>query len=441
MIEHLSTTPFGRRGLSCAMIAGQIVAGKAAAAPSVDKWRVFRAVCEVRSALGASDRALVVLEALLSFHPQAELAADEGLIVFPSNAQLALRAHGMAPATLRRHLAVLVECGLVVRRDSPNGKRYARKGEDGGIETAFGFDLAPLLARAAEFERLAEEIRAERRAVRLLRERLTLLRRDISKMIAFALEEAVAGDWTGRQLEYRAILEQLPRNATRAALESVEASLRRLAAELRKHLEMRVNVEKPSANESHFERHIQNSKSHHLESEPRFEKKQGRPSAFNPEPARDSGEHQAPEPPMPAPEIFAQEPDREAAGAIMPELETKSAPPPAFPLGLVLRACPDIAGYARDGISGWADLVATANLVRSALGVSPDAWDQACEVMGAMDAAIAVAAILQRAEHIQSSGGYLRSLTDKARAGQFSVGPLLMSLLRAAARSEQARAG
>jgi replication initiation protein RepC len=52
-----------------------------------------------------------------------------------------------------------------------------------------------------------------------------------------------------------------------------------------------------------------------------------------------------------------------------------------------------------------------------------------------------VAAILQRAEHINSPGGYLRSLTDKAKAGQFSVGPVLMSLLRAVKRGEGDRTG
>ena len=114
-----------------------------------------------------------------------------GLVVFPSNDQLALRAHGMAPATLRRHLAVLVDCGLLIRRDSPNGKRYARKGQGGVIETAFGFDLTPLVARAAEFERLAEAARAERRAYLVVREGITLVRRDIAKMIAAGAEEGV----------------------------------------------------------------------------------------------------------------------------------------------------------------------------------------------------------------------------------------------------------
>ncbi len=50
--------------------------------------------------------------------------------------------------------------------------------------------------------------------------------------------------------------------------------------------------------------------------------------------------------------------------------------------------------------------------------------------MGEHEASIVVAAILQRGEEIKSAGGYLRVLTAKARAGEFSVGPVLMALLR-----------
>ncbi len=111
----------------------------------------------------------------------------------------------MAPATLRRHLAMLVEAGLILRRDSPNGKRFARRGQGGAIEDAFGFDLTPLIARAAEIENLAEEVRAENRAIALLRERITLIRRDIGKMIETALEEGVSGNWEARQSEFRTL--------------------------------------------------------------------------------------------------------------------------------------------------------------------------------------------------------------------------------------------
>ncbi|WP_378942459.1 plasmid replication protein RepC [Mesorhizobium sp. ANAO-SY3R2] len=402
MIEHISTTPFGRRPLSLAMVAGQMAAGGCAPGASANKWQVFRAVCEAKGLLGASDRALAVLNALLSFHPDSDLVAGEGLVVFPSNAQLALRAHGMAPATLRRHLSVLVDCGLVVRRDSPNGKRYARKGFDGAIEQAFGFDLTPLLARAAEFERMAEAVRAERRALLLVRERITILRRDIAKMIAFGLEEGIAADWQRLHLEYREIASQIPRTASRLELEPIAQELAVLAQEVRKALESHVNSEETSANESHFERHIQNSNTHPHELEPGLEEDQGATVAI--------------------------------------KLETRSLPPTGYPLGMVLRACPDIADYARNGISGWGELVETANLVRGALGVSPDAWNQACEAMGAVDAAIMVAAMLQKGEAISSPGGYLRSLTAKAKAGDFSIGPVLMALLRGRGGA-QAKAG
>ena len=132
------------------------------------KWstngKSFIRYCTARPRIGVSERALAVLNALISFYPETTLTGEDDLIVFPSNEQLCLRTHGMPASTLRRQLAALVDAGLIVRRDSPNGKRYARKGRGGEIKLAFGFDLAPLVVRAEEFERLAQEIEAETRA-------------------------------------------------------------------------------------------------------------------------------------------------------------------------------------------------------------------------------------------------------------------------------------
>jgi replication initiation protein RepC len=50
--------------------------------------------------------------------------------------------------------------------------------------------------------------------------------------------------------------------------------------------------------------------------------------------------------------------------------------------------------------------------------------------MGEEEAAIVIAAILQRASMINSPGGYLRNLTEKARAGKFSAWPMVMALWR-----------
>src|ERR1700688_4541837 len=122
MQPHSSTTPFGRRSLTLAHVASQANAKARPAEKAVHKWEVFRAICTAKARIGVSERALAVLNALLTFHPETALTG-EGLIVFPSNEQLSLRAHGMPATTLRRQLTALVDSGLIVRRDSPNGKR------------------------------------------------------------------------------------------------------------------------------------------------------------------------------------------------------------------------------------------------------------------------------------------------------------------------------
>ena len=100
------TTPFGRRPMTLALVKRQVATNEIKAGKSVDKWKVFRDASEAREELGLQSNSLAVLDALLSFYPENELRQGAQLVVFPSNAQLILRAHGMAGATLRRHLAV-----------------------------------------------------------------------------------------------------------------------------------------------------------------------------------------------------------------------------------------------------------------------------------------------------------------------------------------------
>jgi replication initiation protein RepC len=143
MEPHQPTTPFGRRTLTLAHVATQMAASNRPPDEVVHKWQVFRAICTGRPKLGVSERALAVLNTLLSFYPETTLTGEDELIVFPSNEQLCLRTHGMPPSTLRRQLASLVDAGLVVRRDSPNGKRYARKGGRSPLPSALTSRRSP----------------------------------------------------------------------------------------------------------------------------------------------------------------------------------------------------------------------------------------------------------------------------------------------------------
>ena len=425
MESRYVTTPFGRRPMSLGMLASQQLAETIEPGIKRNKWKLFRAICEARPALGVTDRALTVLDALLTFYPDDEISEERGLIVFPSNAQLSLRARGMTPATLRRHLAVLVEAGLIVRRDSPNGKRYARRDREGAVGEAFGFSVAPLLARAAEIESLAAQAVADRELLRATRERLTVCRRDISKLITTALEEKVAGDWEGIATMFRALLARIPRVATVENLTPLLDEMALLRTEVVNLLEIRIKITKIDANESQTERHKQNSNPKSTyELEPSFETKQGEKSADNDDPNA-------------VPSDKGRQKERTPSGGTGNKVYGAADPGAghslkSFPLGLVLQACPAILDYGPGGtIGNWRDLMLAAVVVRSMLGVSPSAYEEACTGMGPENAATVIACILERGGHINSAGGYLRDLTRRTEKGEFAIGPMLMALVRA----------
>ena len=395
MQSGIVTTPFGRRPASLALVKSQLQAADITTGKSADKWKIFRDISEARGLLGLQDRALAVLDALLSFYPRNELSEVHGLVVFPSNAQLSVRAHGIAGTTLRRHLAALVDAGLIHRRDSPNGKRYAHRDGSGAIEQAFGFSLAPLLARMEELAHLAQQVAEERRLFKRAKEALTICRRDVRKLITAAMEEGADGDWQEIEATYIALARRLPRTPSRSAVEAVLDEMALLREEIVNMLEIQQEMQKTDGNAIQYGHHIQNSKpesTHELE--PRSKKEQGE----------------------------------------MPEQKSTRIVEPlkAYPLSMVLKACPQISDYVPGGqIAGWRDLMAAAVVVRSMLGVSPSAYQEACEVLGPENAALAIACILERAEHITSAGGYLRDLTRKAARGEFSLGPMLMAAMRA----------
>ncbi|WLR95479.1 plasmid replication protein RepC [Shinella zoogloeoides] len=389
------TTPFGRRPMTLALVRRQTALADIREGKTADKWKVFRDASAAMALLGIQSNSLAVLDALLSFYPSNELRQDAQLIVFPSNTQLALRAHGMAGATLRRHIAILVEAGLIVRKDSANGKRYARKDDAGQIESAFGFDLSPLLARSEELAAMAQQVMADRAAFRKAKENLTICRRDVRKLITAAMEEGADGDWTAVEDMYISLVRAIPRTPAPTDLATSLEGMQMLREEIVNRLETQGKSENISTNDAQFERHIQNSKPDStIEFEPRSEREQGAKPNKNQTPG-------------------------------VERLK-------AFPLDLVLKACPSIGDYGPGGcIGSWRDLMSASVVARSMLGISPSAYQEACEAMGQENAAVAVACILERANFINSPGGYLRDLTRRTERGEFSLGPMLMALFKA----------
>ena len=392
------TTPFGRRPVTLALVRRQMAFAEIKQGKTADKWKVFRDISAAMDVLGIQSNSLAVLDALLSFYPDNELRQDAKLIVFPSNTQLALRAHGMAGATLRRHIAALVEAGLIVRKDSANGKRYARKDGTGEIESAFGFDLSPVLARSEELAVMAQQVMVDRATFRKTKECLTICRRDVRKLITAAIEEGADGDWQAIEAVYVDLVARIPRVPTLFDIAAILEDMQMLQDEIITRLEIQGNSENMNTNAAHTEQHIQNSKPESpIELEPSSRKEQGA-----------------------------------KPGDVRQPMNGASK---AFPLAMVLKACPAIVDFGAGGaIGSWRELMSAAVVVRSMLGVSPSAYQNACEIMGAENAATAVACILERANFITSAGGYLRDLARRTERGEFSLGPMIMALLKVNAK-------
>lgn len=369
--------------------------------PVVNKWEVLRELAAARTTFGLSDRDLTLLQTLLSFHPGAALDPAAGaVIVHPSNAAICARLNGMPCSTMRRHLAHLVQAGVILRRDSPNGKRYARRfGDD---KLVFGFDLSPLVRRFPEICAAAEAIRAAEDRYKRLRATVSLMRRDLAGLADYGRQVrpdlaiwdqcADLAALTARDLRKKLDLADLARIevALAAALDRARGTIDGC------------DTEKMSIKDAQTEQHHQNSNKDLYDLEEVQEKAEGQGTP------QDHGRTEV-----------KQDPD----GA-------ETANLPSLPLALVLRSCQEFAAYIDGPVRHWHDLVRAANQVRPMMGISPSAWDDAVTHMGPEAAATVLVAMLERFTEIRSPGGYLRSLTAKAADGKFSCGPMIMALLR-----------
>lgn len=396
-MEYTPISPF-MRPISRAHL--RVVEWPEASVPGkpVNKWELLRELAKAQAAFGVSERDLTVMQGLLSFFPDDTLGGNAEMIVFPSNKAICERLNGMPCSSMRRHMARLVEAGLLMRRDSPNGKRYVRK--HGEERVAFGFDLSPLYCRSEEIARAAEAVREAEGRVYRLREVVSLMRRDLAALAEFGEDiQPGLGLWdqlhdtaalTARALRRKLSLEDL--SAYRDELEALLDHARNVIDGL--------ETEEMNTNDAGFERHHHNSNKETIDLEPALEKGGAAAAPYD---------------------------DTDALVAGVQEQDTRQIP--KIPLHLVIAACPSLKTFYPGEIRHWHQLFDAACHARPAMGISASAWEEAQRFMGPEQASIVVVGILERFADIRSPGGYLRALTSKAAAGEFSCGPMVMALM------------
>jgi replication initiation protein RepC len=302
-----------------------------------------------------------------------------------------------------KHLnRALFEAGIFVIRDNPQGKRYGRRGPDGRILEAYGFDLSPLALRYDEFVATAAAARVERERKRALRRRITLARRAITQVgAALADLDAVPEGWACLATEAADLVTAARRAERTDDLALAAKGLERRQGEAEQWLRDAAKPVETSPTGLENEPHtITTNLSENLKDTVIANEGSSPP--------------QPPVPPSPSP-----------VALVPAEREFR------LKAGQLLDLMPRLAAHILTDSPTWRDIVdAAGDGLRIELGVSPSLWGDACRVMGREKAALALAIVSTKPpEHFtRGAGGYFAGMVRKDERGELRLERTLWAL-------------
>jgi replication initiation protein RepC len=380
---------------------GQLLASLKAAAPR----------------LGIAPRLVHAVDWLFRFTQPQDWERGGRPVVWPS-ASMQQEALGLSPTQVKEINRRLIELGLVTMKDSPNGKRYGKRDPKGRIVEAYGFDLAPIATRHAEFRRHAEEERAERLAMGRLRRRATIARKAIIQILETAAEYAIEGEeWQTLARETEALARALKAVERVDEMEAGVKSLERRQAAARERLENLLGVVETVPKGAENRPHIYNYK-------PNPDLKKDTVIAAK-GCSEDGGEGSSQSPALLPPK----RPEKGMVHGIRPDE--------------VVRLMPKLKPYLRRPNPAWPDIIDAADYLHHDLGVSKSLWGDACLTMGRELAAVALAIVsTKEPDHFRTSpGGYFYGMVDKAKAGELHLERTVWAMRRAAEPERHERPG
>ncbi len=400
---------------------------------AISKTRAVVACKKVAAPIGLKAGDMLLLDTLAAVSQPQDWEQGRRPIVWASNNFLTEQL-GWSLSALRRHVRRLCEAGVIAMKDSPNGKRWGRRDDEGHIIEAYGFDLAPLAARAEEFEALHAALQEERQFCATLRNTITVTRRIIRAKIEKALESRLRGPWRDLEEEFTELLHQLPKRSVsvwrlqdlvtwfsalkskveqafeaafdwpeKSDAEIVDKSLATPAGDASDTKEM-----KPTDTISGT--HILTTNQPDLVNSNSFETKH------------------------PAGAVNESKPDERVEKLEDGELDMLDIQWSThtrrrnsdLDISTLMQSCPQFAEMARSlcgYLKNWDDVHRAAGQLRGVVGISEDAWNVAQRAFGPEVAAAVIALIYDKhaTGEVLSPGGYLRGMVEKARAGDLHL--------------------
>ena len=326
----------------------------------------------------------------------------------------------LSPTRVKALNRALYEAGVFVIRDNEQGKRYGRRGADGRIIEAFGFDLSPLVLRQDEFIRAAAEAKVERERMKALRKRVTLARRGVRQA-----GETLAGlgplpaGWPRLQAE-TAELVAAARGAERSEeLTPLAQALERRKAEAEQWVMAKAKPVEMDPVGAVFGPHTTDTNlSENLKDTVIAAEKSSSVARVEPQPEAVPAPSTLPlpfSPPVPAP-------------AASPEKLLR------LTAAQLLDLIPLLARYILTSSPTWRDIVdAAGTWLRPALGISLSLWGDACRIMGREHAALALALVMTKETgHFRSSpAAYFAGMVHKADKGELHMERTIWALREA----------
>lgn len=397
--------PTGRRKITPAMIAAR--AARPTTWQPVKRGEALSALKRAAPALGIPRQVVTLMDYLVGRTRDVDWAQGGRPMAWPSNVTLQ-DVLDVGRTQVKTLIRVALEHGLLEMDESPNGQRYGYR-EEGQIAEAYGFDLTPLAARAAELEQIARAHQERRREGGRMRARITSIRNRV-------LAIAEAGDWPALAAEAHALAAlrgdirdpgQLAPVLSRLEALSIMAEERLTACVSPVETDPMGTTNRPPITPTI---HPKIAKANTVEAGPRpmaHEESRSRDRASIPStPLADAKVHGTREGTVSALRGFV----------VTPEF--------------ILQIAPQFRDWVGSGRPKWGELEEAATFVRSDLGISLHAWGQACVILGRMEAVSVLAAIAARQAvgKVRSAGGLLRRMVDLHLAGELRLDRTLFGL-------------
>ena len=365
--------------------------------------RLLAAFQEAEPYLGLPAHAFKLVSWLVKMTMPCDWQEGSRPIVWPS-ARLQQEFLGLSATRVKALNRALFDAGIFVVRDNEQGKRYGRRGPDGKIIEAYGFDLTPLALRYDEFVRIAAEAKVERGKMKALRKRATLARRAIRQ--------------AGEAVE---ALGPLPPEWPRLAAETTDltAAARRAACSE----ELALVVKALESRKSDVEQWLRDVQE---------------PVKTDPTGAENGPHnmHSTTQPSNPYKDtVIAAEVSSRPQPEPQPPTPASNSPEKAMWVKAteLIDLAPRLAQYVRPGPVKWSDVLDAADYLRGELGVSRHLWGEACQSMGRDAAAVAMAIVSTKPEahFTRSAGGYFAGMVRKHQKGELHLQRSLWALREA----------